>query len=87
MSIESLKTRSDLSLEELDQLIKNETDVKIYKKLNFIKLKKEGYSTKQAYQIANLKSDKSEGLLPLPLLGTQRVPFKTLGSSQSLSSK
>ena len=26
-------------------------------------------------------SDKSEGLLPLSLLGTQRVPFKTLGSS------
>ena len=50
MSIESLKTKSDLSLEELNQLIKNETDVKIYKKLNFIKLKKEGYSTKQAYQ-------------------------------------
>lgn len=54
MSTESLKTRSDLSIDELNQLLNEEKDVKIYKKLNFIKLKKEGCKTKNAYRLANL---------------------------------
>lgn len=55
MSIESLKSRSDLSIVEFNQLLNSEKDVKIYKKLNFLKLKAEGYSTKKAYKLANLK--------------------------------
>ena len=55
MSLEFLKERTDLSVDELKQLIDDETDVKRYKKLHFIQLKKEGYTTKEAYELANLK--------------------------------
>lgn len=55
MSIESLKSRNDLSIVEFNQLLNSEKDVKIYRKLNFLKLKAEGYSTKKAYKLANLK--------------------------------
>ena len=55
MSLESSKTQSNSSVEKINQLINNETDIKIYKKLNFLKLKAEGYSTKEAYELANLK--------------------------------
>jgi len=55
MTVESLKTRNDLTVDEFKQLMNKETDIKIYKKLNFLKLKAEGNSTKKAYKIANLK--------------------------------
>lgn len=55
MSVESLKNKPDLTINEFNQLINSETDVKIYRKLNFLKLKKEGYSTKDACKFANLK--------------------------------
>ena len=41
MSEELLKERTDLSVDELKQLMDEETDVKRYKKLHFIKLKEE----------------------------------------------
>ena len=55
MTVESLKTRSDLTVNEFEQLMNEETDIKVYKKLNFLKLKAEGNSTKIAYKFANLK--------------------------------
>ena len=55
MTIESLKSRTDLTVGEINQLMDKETDIKIYKKLNFIKFKTEGKSTKKAYKLANLK--------------------------------
>ena len=55
MTLESLKSRNDLSPEEFELLMNNEKDIKIYKKLHFLKLKAEGYSTKKAYKRANLK--------------------------------
>ena len=55
MTLEDLKKRSDLSADEIKQLMDDESDVKIYKKLNFLKLKAEGYTTKQAYELADLK--------------------------------
>lgn len=55
MSLQSLKERSDLSVDELKQLMDDEKDIKKYKKLHFIQLKEEGYSTKEAYKLANLK--------------------------------
>lgn len=54
MSIELLKTRTDLSVNEFEQLLDKETNVKVYEKLNFLKLIKEGYSTKNAYKLANI---------------------------------
>ena len=55
MTLESLKNRNDLTVDEFEQLMNEETDIKIYKKLNFLKLKSEGNSTKKAYKLANLK--------------------------------
>ena len=55
MTVESLKTRNDLNVYEFEQLMNEETDIKVYKKLNFLKLKAEGNSTKKAYKLANLK--------------------------------
>ena len=55
MTVESLKNRNDLTIDEFEQLMNDETDIKIYKKLNFLKLKAEGNTTKKAYQLANLK--------------------------------
>lgn len=55
MSVESLKNKPNLTVDEFNQLINSETDVKIYRKLNFLKLKKQGYSTKDACKFANLK--------------------------------
>ena len=63
MSIESLKSRTDLSVDEIDQLMNKENDVKRYKKLGFIKLIKKGYSIKEAYNLANMK--KSSAYLTL----------------------
>ena len=54
MSIELLKTRTDLSVNEFKQLLDKETNVKVYEKLNFLKLIKQGYSTKKAYKLANI---------------------------------
>ena len=39
MTVESLKTRSDLTVDEFEQLMNEETDIKVYKKLNFFKTK------------------------------------------------
>lgn len=55
MSVELLKERTDLSVDELKQLMDEETDVKRYKKLHFLQLKEEGYTIKEAYNLANLK--------------------------------
>ena len=55
MSVELLKERIDLSVDELKQLMDEETDVKRYKKLHFLQLKEEGYTIKEAYNLANLK--------------------------------
>ncbi len=55
MSVESLKERTDLTVDELKQLMEEETDIKKYKKLHFIQLKEEGYTTKEAYKLANIK--------------------------------
>ena len=53
--MELLKERTDLSVDELKQLMDEETDVKRYKKLHFLQLKEEGYTIKEAYNLANLK--------------------------------
>ena len=34
MTVESLKTRNDLNVYEFEQLMNEETDIKVYKKLN-----------------------------------------------------
>ena len=74
MSEELLKERTDLSVDELKQLMDEETDVKRYKKLHFIKLKEEGYTIKEAYNLANLK----KGLAYLTLKQWQTGGYNAL---------
>lgn len=63
MSVKTIKNNSNLDIDKINQLIDKETDIKIYKKLNFLKLKANGYSTKKAYELANIK--KSQAYLTL----------------------
>ena len=51
MSLEDLKTRNNLSLEEITLLLDHETDTKIYKKLCYFKFKAMGFSKVESYTI------------------------------------
>ena len=62
MSIEELKSRGNLSLKEIDLLIKDEKDVKIYKKLMYLRFKAMGMSTKESYQLAGIKKSSAYDL-------------------------
>ena len=55
MSLEDLKSRSDLSLDEILQLMKVETNVKIYAKLTYFKFQAMGYSKVESYKLASIK--------------------------------
>ena len=44
MSMENLKSRTDLSLDEINQLLDNEKDVNVFKKLLYFKFKEMGFS-------------------------------------------
>ena len=55
MDIDNLKTRSDLSLEEIEYLMKKEKNVKVYKKLSCIRFRTTGYSKLESFELANIK--------------------------------
>ena len=55
MCLEDLKSRGDLSLDEIVQLIEIETDVKIYKKLIYFKFKAMGFSIMESYNLTSIK--------------------------------
>ena len=55
MDIDNLKTRSDLSLEEIEYLMKKEKNVKVYKKLSYIRFRTMGYSKLESIELANIK--------------------------------
>jgi transposase len=55
MCLENLKSRSDLSLNEIIQLMDVETDLKIYKKLFYFKFKAMGFSIIESYGLASIK--------------------------------
>ena len=63
MAVKTSELNSNLDINKINQLMKEETDVKTYKKLHFLKLKAIGYSTKNAYELANIK--KSQAYLTL----------------------
>ena len=55
MCLESLKSRNDLSLDEIVQLMEVETDVKVYKKLLYFKFKGMGFTKIESYKLASIK--------------------------------
>lgn len=44
METEISKTKSDLTVEEINTLLNNETNIKTYRKLQYIKFTKMGFS-------------------------------------------
>ena len=55
MYSEDLKNRSDLSLEEIEVLLKDEKNVKVFKKLLYFKFILSGFSKKEACRYAGIK--------------------------------
>lgn len=55
MCIENLKNRNDLTINEIEQLMANETSVKTYKKLEYLRYQKIGYSKAESRSMALLK--------------------------------
>ena len=55
MCIEELKNRSDLTVEEIELLMKNEKDIKVYKKLSYIRFRALGYSKLESFDLAFIK--------------------------------
>ena len=55
MYLENLKSRNNLSLDEIVQLMEVETSVKIYKKLLYFKFKAMGFTKIESYKLASIK--------------------------------
>ena len=55
MCSEDLKSRNDLSLEEIETLLNDEKDVKVYKKLLYFRFKLLGFTKKESCFYAGLK--------------------------------
>ena len=55
MCTDILKTRNDLSLEEIEELMKQEKNIKVYKKLVYVRFRIMGYSIIESYTLANVK--------------------------------
>jgi transposase len=55
MSLENLKSRSDLSLDEIIRLMESEDDVRIFKKLLYFKFKAMGFTKIESYELASIK--------------------------------
>ena len=55
MNLEDIKSRSDLTSNEILALMDNEKNVDMYKKLSYFKFKADGYSSKESYKLANIK--------------------------------
>ena len=55
MEIEVLKTKTDLTLDELNFLLSEETDINTFKKLQYFKFKKMGFTNIESCRLAGIK--------------------------------
>lgn len=55
MCFENLKSKNNLSLDEIIQLMEVETDIKTYKKLLYFKFKAMGFTKIESYKLASIK--------------------------------
>ena len=62
MCLEDLKSRGDLSLDEINQLMEEEKDVKIFKKLFYFRFKAMGFSKIESYKLASIKKSTAYNL-------------------------
>jgi len=65
MCVEDLKSRSDLSLDEIDLLMSHEMDVNMVSKLYFFRFKALGISTVESYKLANIPRSTAYHLVDL----------------------
>jgi transposase len=62
MGLESLKSKSNLSLDEIILLMDDEKDVKIFKKLLYFKFKAMGFTKIESYNLASIKKSTAYNL-------------------------
>jgi len=62
MYLEDLKSRNDLSLDEINQLMDHETDVKIFNKLLYFRFKAMGFTKIESYKLASIKKSTAYNL-------------------------
>jgi transposase len=62
MCLENLKSRSDLSLDEINQLMEHETDVKIFNKLLYFRFKAMNFTKIESYKLAGIKKSTAYNL-------------------------
>ena len=55
MNIDNLKTRNDLTVDEIELLMKHEKELKVYKKLSYLRFRALGYTKKEAFNAAFIK--------------------------------
>ena len=55
MRVEGLKSRSDLSLDEVNLLMEDETHVSIYQNLSYFRFQAMGFSKVKSYKLASIK--------------------------------
>jgi transposase len=62
MSLENLKSKINLSLNEIEQLMEEEIDIKMYKKLLYFKFKAMGYTSVESYTLLSIKKSTAYNL-------------------------
>ena len=62
MSLENLKSRNDLSVDEINLLMDNENNTKVYKKLSYFRFKALGFTKKESYKLAGIKKSTAYNL-------------------------
>lgn len=55
MSTDIIKTRNDITLDEIEELMRKEKDIKVYKKLFYVRFRIMGYTKIESYTLANIK--------------------------------
>jgi len=65
MSVDNLKSRNDLSLNEIDLLMSHEIDANMLSKLYFFRFKALGFSTVESYKLANIPRSTAYYLIDL----------------------
>ena len=89
MSVGDLKSKTDLSLDEINELLDNEKDVNVFKKLLYFKFKAMGYSKIKSCELAGFPESSRYYLEDLWAEGgyTSLIPHYGGGRKSKLSDK
>lgn len=56
MNLDNLKMRNDLTVDEIELLMEHEKDLKVYKKLSYLRFRALGHTKKEAFDAALIKN-------------------------------